>query len=441
MDQIEKYDITIIGGGLAGMVSANLLARQGLKVAIVEKRAFLGGRIYSFQESKTQDDVDNGQHALMGAYHYTLDYLASLKILHKLKFLNPLNIPILTKQEDYSLNCKNLPGSLHLLSGLLRIPGLNFIEKCSIVKAMLRIKFSSEENYLNLSCLEILKKLKQTDKLIHAFWEPLILATLNESLHVASALLFRQVLKKAFLAKKQDSLLILAREGLSSTFCQPTFEELSEHQVDFYFNQQVQTITQVKNFWQINNNSALNLQSDKILFCVPPNALNKITLPAQVKELLSTESFIASPILSINLWFEEPIDLPMITAFSKSPLHWVFNKNKIFSKNNSYLSVLISDAHEWIDLKKEQIVSLCLAELTQFFPTLQGKRLKHSQVIKEKEATFGNKVHEQCARPNCVTSIHGLYLAGDWTNTGLPSTIESAVKSAYLAAQAILNYD
>lgn len=445
----EKQDVLIVGGGFAGLAAALRLHRAGAKIRLVEKRPFFGGRAYSVKEPKTGETLDNGQHLMMGCYHETISFLRDLGTIDRLEIQKNLSVGFAEDARHfYELNCPNLPAPLHLAWGLLSYRGLAWPDK----KAMLRLMQLSKktqngqaEKLDELSVRDLLTQTGQTQAAVEKFWEPVALATLNESLDLASARLFVEVLRRGLLSKKSDSNLAIARVGLSELYANPMRDYLERNQVPVSFNAQATRISREHNQFLLETNTGERWSSDKLLLAVPPNALAKLLAASDpefqglVPEL---GRFGSAPIVSINLWFEDFHPRQRMLGLVNSPIHWVFDKTQILTgEKSSHLTLVVSGAHALAQENKDNLVKLALAELQRFFPELEGKRLVHSQVVKELEATFSAQRGLNRYRPATRTRLPGFFLAGDWTDTGLPATIESAVLSGHRAADAILEPD
>jgi len=441
----EKTDVTIVGGGFAGLAAALRLHRRGAKIRLLEKRAFFGGRAYSFREAKTGETVDNGQHLLMGCYHETFSFLKDLGTLDRLDIQKNLSVSFAEGPDKFfDLKCPNLPAPLHLALGLLRYRGLKWADKTPMRK-LLKLSQDSQGNghHLDsLSVVELLKQSGQTEAAILKFWEPLALATLNESLDIASAQLFVEVLRRSLLSKKSDSNLAISKVGLSELFATPMQDYLEDKGVPISFNSQVMAIERQGTGFLLRSNRGEEWASDKILFAVPPNALAKLLNESgpDLRGLVpNLDRFGSAPIVSINLWYEDFHPQQKMLGLIHSPIHWVFDKAQILLQEKpQHITLVVSGAHALATQKKEDLIALAQSELQRYYPELKSKPLKHAFVVKELEATFSARKGLSSYRPTAQTKMDGIFLAGDWTDTALPATIESAVLSGHLAADAIL---
>lgn len=435
--------ILIIGGGFAGLAAALRLHRAGARLRILEKRPFFGGRAYSFAEPTTGEVVDNGQHLMMGAYHETLAFLKELGTLQLLDFQKGLTVSFAESEEIHTLKCPDLPAPFHLALGLLGFKGLKFQDKRRMIGLINFCKKTRGDGagLDEISVSELLEKTGQTPDAVRKFWEPLGLATLNEPLDQASAALFLETLQRALLNKKSDSRLVIPRVGFSELYARPAEEYFLKNEVPFHFHTQVEKIERSGTAWKAVTQGGENFFAEKILLAVPPNALAKI-LQASGPEfsalLPGLNRFQSSPIVSINLWYEGFNPPFSFLGLIDSPIHWIFNKAAILGADRGrYLTLVVSGAYSLAAKSKEDLVQLGIQEVRRFFPELRHRQPLHSQVIKEHEATFSGRVGLKTYRPGPETLKEGLYLAGDWVDTGLPATIESAVASGHQAARCI----
>ncbi len=441
----EKHHVLIVGGGFAGLSAAVRLAQAGLTVRLLEKRPFLGGRAYSFREPRTQAIVDNGQHLLMGAYHETFDFLRSLGTLEGLHFQNNLEIHYSRGDENFfQLSCPSLPAPLHLALGLWRCAGLTWADKWAMLRLIRFFKnFSSKKESLDeISVQEVLERTHQTRNAIEVFWEPLTIATLNEPLSQASAQLFREVLQRGLLGSRADSALVVPRVGFSELYAEPARRFLEARGAELHFQTQMLSLEKLSDQWRIHTHTGQSFQSEYLLLALTPTALDKIleSSDAALQSLAPhRKKFVPAPIVSLNLWYEN-FQIPQaFVGLVDRPIHWIFNKAKILGDaQNNYLSLVVSGAYEAATLEKSALVAMAHEELQKIYPQLRQQKPFHSQVIKEHEATFSGRVGLNTLRPSGRSPWRGLYLAGDWMNTELPATIESAVLSGHQAARFIL---
>ncbi|MBI4641024.1 MAG: FAD-dependent oxidoreductase [Candidatus Tectomicrobia bacterium] len=447
-----NQDVLIIGGGFAGLSTAVELASHRYRVTLLEKREILGGRASSFLDSTTGDIVDNGQHLFMGCYTYTIAFLKKIGSLEKLKFQENLNVDFAGKAIGLtSLACPSLPAPLHLLGGLLGLKSLSFRDKLSLARAGLSLflsKGKESDNLDHLTVDEWLTLMGQPERVRRNFWNIVTIATLNESPKIASAQLFVRVIQEALLSGKEKSRIAISTVGLSELYTEDAQKFLEAHGGEVIRNANVVTLEirhgQVE---AVKLKSGERLQSDLYISAVPHFALRHL-LPKELLEegapFSALNSLKSSPILAINLWFDRPITDREFIGLLDTQVHWVFNKGAIFShphREGAYLSLVISGAHDLVHLSKEELLHLALKELQELFPEARRATLLHHLIIKEKRATLSPEKGIGKIRLSQKTPFSNFFLVGDWTDTGLPATIEGAVYSGKKCVDFILEAD
>lgn len=433
----------VIGGGWAGLSAAVELADKGLHVTVLEQSGRLGGRASSFFDPKTKTTVDNGQHLFMGCYTHTIQFLKKIGSIQKLKFQKDLSVHFVDLNGKTSaLNCLTLPAPLHLLSGLLSLNSLSFSDKWSMLKVYRAVRSHSNGSLRNLTVEEWLKTLGQSEKSRRYFWDLITIATLNEQSSIAEADALAIVLKEAFFASKEKSQIAISSVGLSD-LCGPGAEQfVSIHKGQIKKNQLVSKI-------EIQNNSVqkivlrdqTTLTADYYVSAVPffilKNILDQKTL--QTPFFAPLQELDSAPIFSISLWFDRSITDQEFVGMLDTEVQWLFNKSRILSLSGheGYLSLVISGAHSYLEKTNEEILKICLQELHRCFPKSQNAKLVHWLIQREKNATLSPRVGYERHRLTQKTPIPNLFLCGDWTDTGFPATIESAVLSGVKAAEMI----
>ena len=433
--------VIIIGGGFSGLAAGVELSERRYVVTLLERRNHLGGRAYSFTDAKTGDTVDNGQHLFMGCYTNTIDFLKRIGCLNKLKFQERAQVDFLDAEKGFDrFDCPPLPAPLHVLGGLFRLKGLTLGDKLRALN-LRRILKSKLNGNGSLTVTELLKKLHQSKRINERFWHPLVVATLNESPDVASAKMLVKVLQEAFGAGREASAIGISSVGLSDLYVEGASQFITER------GGEITTLTSVTRLviegdkvvaLELKNGE--RLQADYFISAIPPSALLQL-LDVEIREkyFRYLEKLKAAPIVSINLWFDKPFIDRQFVGLIGTQIQWLFNKDKISasSKNTNHLTLIISAAHDYVDWTKEELVELALNELHYLLPQSREASLLHSTIVKEREATISHTIESDSLRPAAQTPINNLILAGDWTDTGLPATIESAVLSGYTAARAI----
>ena len=434
--------IIIIGGGFAGLAAAVDLAEQGKRVLLLERRSFLGGRAYSIKDKITGDTVDNGQHLMMGCYHHTLNFLNKIGASDKLKFQSAPRVDFIHPTLGHaSFACPDLPAPLHLLAGLLRLQTISWIDRVKALRVGIALKFmnGSRQRLANISVKHWLDELGQSERMQNNFWNPMALATLNERPEIASADMFAEVIEQAFMRKKSDATMVISRVGLSELYTEDAVKFIEAHGGEIRLNTSVKNIEiengVIKSILLSHNE---RIEATTVISSVPYFVLKELMDEAVIAEHFpAVNNFTSAPIVSINLWYENPVMEAEFVGLLDSLIEWVFNKNAIGGTPPSglhHLALVISGAHAAAKMTKEALVELAVIEMSKNFPNAKNQLPVHSYVIKEQHATISHTVGIAAQRPGPRTGISGFYLAGDWTATGLPATIESAVKSGQQCA-------
>lgn len=452
-----KHEVLIVGGGLAGLSAGVALAQAGCGVHLIEQKPFLGGRARSFVDSATGCVVDNGQHLFMGCYYDTLRFLETIGTLDRVRFQSRLTLQFLDRHgKASSLTCPNLPAPWHLLAGVLASNNFTSHEKLEILRLGRALAASSQDGLPaseQLTVDEWLARLGQSEHLRRNFWDLLAIAAMNEDSRLASAAVFERVLRLALFHSPADSRLGYATTGLSECYTEAASDFIRAHGGTVETGRDVaRFLISDRECCGVELRDGTVLESGVVVSAVPCFSFVDL-LPA---DLLGAEPLFArlralspAPIISINLWFDQSLTDHDFIGLRGTTVQWLFNKGSILSDSglrasnpqfprDGYVSLVISGAHDYIGRPKDDLRALALCELGELIPASRPARLFHSLILKERFATFSPSPEAEGVRPPATTPIHGLYLAGDWTATGLPATIEGAVKSGYTAAQAIL---
>ncbi len=453
--------VLVIGGGLSGLSAAVELAGRGYAVPLLEQRQHLGGRTYSFVDEVTGDVVDNGQHLLMGCYHQTRRYLKTIGSEFR-AFLQPnLRIEFLhPRRGPATLSCPAWPAPLHLLGGLLGLNSLSWNDRLRLLRVGLELQkdpMRVEPQLSRLTVDEWLTSLGQSPDNKKYLWDVIAIGSLNDDPRTVSALLFYRVLRSAFLGVRENSSLLIPRVGLSELLVDPAVKFLESRGSSIRTGVGVDEMEVREGRVRAVRSGFETIEVDAVIAAVPYYALDAIapglSTSGEKKSPGEEAAFESSPIITINLWFDKPVMEQEFVALLDMRVHWVFNKSRILQSRDGegrtqktegrmqnaggrqYLSLVISGASGYVEREKEELVQMALEDLRQVFPAMGDATLIHSQVVKEKRATFSPTPGIEALRPSSRTYWENLFLAGDWTNTGYPATIEGAVMSGNEAAQ------
>ncbi len=443
----SKKKVCIIGGGFAGLAAAVFLDAHDFQVTLLERKPILGGRAYSFQDKKTDTWVDNGQHLLIGAYHETLKFLENIGATHTLSFQKKTSVPLVSEKGIEScFEATSLPSPLNFLFGLLKMKIFSLKEKWNFLKLgqeLRRLKKGFPKISLDQTVEEWLTSLNQSLSTRTNFWDPLTLATLNDDPKVAGASMLAAVLTKGFMGSKNDSRLIFPRSPLNDLLSNPARAYLEMRGHTLLTSTSVKKIHILDGQVQSIELDAGEIQkADLYISAVPFSSLLRMIPEGFVD---STDYFgnlkklKCSPIISINFWFDYDVLPKKFVGVAGTQVHWYFNKNKIYNETHPpyHIMGVISGAYALVEKSREEILKIALEEFYRLFPEAQKAKLIHSLVNKEREATLSPTAESESLRPSQKSPFSNFYVIGDWTKTGLPATIESAVLSARLAVDQI----
>jgi squalene-associated FAD-dependent desaturase len=421
--------VIVIGGGFAGLTSAAYLAKNKFQVTLLEASPKLGGRAYSFLDKENNTIIDNGQHILMGCYYETIKFLSLIKASNNFIFQKRLEVNFV--QEGFQilpLKSFPFPHPLNLIFGLMTFGAINLADRVKLLKVFLKLPFYSTKNYSNLNIEEWILKEGQSQAVQDVFWKILAVGALNTSIEKASAKIFIETLKQIFLGGNKASILVLPKYGLSESYVNHAQQFTIQSGGDVCVSESVDKL-KIQNSRIVELHTAKKVYSefDFVVSAIPPYALSRLL--GEIREPI-IPGFNYSSILNIHVWLKKNILPDGFFGLINSPLHWVFNKG-------SHLNIVISDADELVNKSDEELIVIVKRELQKFFLS-DSELISSYKIIKEKRATFipSNDIIDK--RPSQRTHINNLILAGDWVDTGLPSTIESAVKSGRVAAEIVM---
>lgn len=433
--------VLVIGGGFAGLSSAVSLSQKGYSVSVIEQRRILGGRAYSIPSGSTLEWVDNGQHALLAGFHETRRFFRTLGTEHLVKFQNHFEVIMIGENQRIRIKTfPFLPAPLHLGMGILCCQGLSCSDRFRLLKAGLQIGLTPSLPD-NLTVTEWMNILKQPESLRHLWWYPLSTAALNEVPHRASARLFLKVMKDTFVQSARNSPFGMMTVSLGELYTRQAALIIQSAGGEINLSSPVRHIHFSKTTVQsIELQDGRSLTADYYISAVPPGSLSKLLptfLQSEALPFSALKRLSGSPIISIHLWFDRPIMEEDFVGLVGSPIHWVFNKSRLWTKeddNGGAISCTISGAHDLIDKPPTALSSLAHRELKRFFPMAGKAQLLKTRLIKEREATYSCTPEAEKMRLPHQTPFSNFFIAGDWTRTGLPATIESAVSSGHQCA-------
>lgn len=420
----------VIGGGFAGLSSAVYLSKAGFPVEILEASPKAGGRAYSFIDKKSSSVIDNGQHILMGCYYDTLEFFKIIGASGNLSVQKKLEVKFLRGGfKEFHLKAAGSLYPLNLLIGMLVFKALSLQERISLLRFFVKLYFKDPFELTKFTVKEWLESERQSRSTIKSFWEILTFGAMNTSIDKASAQMFAVILKKMFFAGNKAASIVIPEIGLSESYVDNALDYLRQSGGSINFLEQVKKLETNGNKISavITQNKKIN-DFDYVISAVPLHSFEKFSpLPG----LTDGVKLNYSCIVSIHVWLTEN-ELPgKFYGLIDSPVHWVFN-------HGDHLTLVISDANRLAEKSSSEIFGIVKSELKKYL-LIPEKYMTDYKIIKEKRATFVPSKSVLSGRPGPGTNFSNLYLAGDWTSTGLPATIEGAVISGKTAANLIIN--
>ncbi len=433
--------VVIVGAGVSGISAAMKLVEAGYHVKLLEAKGFPGGRIYSFEDNKTGDIIDNGQHVLIGAYQNFFSILNKLGTRDKLKEQRSLKLTMHDlKGHPRVFDASKFPGQAGLLYALLSLKDVSISSKLNSLRMM---KSTDVENIDIKSVSDLLRYYSVGGDIAKLLWEPLVIATMNQSIFKAPARVFKNILTLAFFKGVANSRMIFPVTGLSELL-KPLPAFLEKHNSRFYPNSGIESIlTENNRVVSVKTKYGNTIEGDSFIIAVPPLQLRKLIYPdfcrAELNTFISEHEY--STIVSAYLWYDKELTQNEFGGIINSTIHWYFNKRRLFNNSNpdypGHLAITISNANATERYSNEELIKLIDKEIQEVLNT--NAKLLHFRLIRDKRATFSQNYEIEMKRPGTKTKLINLFIAGDWTNTSLPATIEGAAKSGIDAAGQIIN--
>ncbi len=426
----------IVGAGIAGISAALHLAQNGVEPIVLESRPYIGGRARSFIDEETSELIDNGQHLLMGCYSHTLRVVRLLETEQLLHTQTKLDVQFRSPNSPAArFAARYFSGQLGAAEALLRLDGVRFSSKLRALHIMTAIQLGARAT-ADETAMEFLQRYRQGADMIQRFWEPLIVATLNAIPVQVSAALLVEVLRRSILAGGNNGSLMIAQSGLGELLS-PFADKLHSLGGQLHLRTEVSELVYSNHaFVGVGTHDEREFRGDALILATPPRALEKLGISIPLHY---------SPIVSVYLWFDRDFVPDDFCALLGTTTQWVFNRRRLCTASDEqrkrypgHLTLTVSAAGHLAERSAESIVELCLDELRSVFAEAKQATLLHSKVIKERFATLVCSPEAEARRPSTKTSIPNQFLAGDWTNTGLPATLEGAAQSGIDAARAVL---
>ncbi len=432
----SSQTVAIVGGGLAGLAAGCALADAGYKVRLFERRPYLGGRASSYQHPGTGEVVDNCQHVLLGCCTNLIDLYRRSGVEDKVRWFTRLNF-LVPGGENSIIEIGGLPPPLHTAPTFLKSKALTFSDKIGIAKAMLELRCELKDD--GYSFLEWLRERGQTQRAIDRFWAPVLVSALNEDLNKCSSRYAGLVFRESFLKSAEAGKMGIPAIPLSDLYS-AAGEYIRQRGGEVNLRASVESFKPDADDVRVCVGGE-EVRADFMVLAAPFNVIANLLpeddLSRPLREMAS--KFESSPITGIHLWFDRQITNLEHAVLLDRTIQWMFHKSKLLKRSGdgSYVELVVSASNSLVEMGRQEIIDLAVRELADFFPVVREAKLTKATVIKEVHATYSPKPGVDAYRPKAKSAWPRVFLAGDWTDTGWPATMEGAVRGGYLAAEAL----
>jgi zeta-carotene desaturase len=415
--------VIVAGGGLAGLAAAAALGDAGFEVDLFEARPFLGGRATSYAPPGATGDadlIDNCQHVLLRCCVNLLDLYSRLGVSDEIVFYREFYF-LEPGGRVSTLKAGHLPAPLHFSFSFLRLRCLDVSEKLALARGLLAIlrERATRTDLDRITMLDWLREHKQPPRVIKRFWEQILVSAINEDVDRVAAIHGFQVFWLGFLGRSDAYEMGVPAVPLQKLYTSSVWDRWPH--VRIHLRTPVERLGPEGII-----SGGIRKSAD---FCLSALPFEKLTAVAPELEVPAMEH---SPITGVHLWFDRPVtDLPHAVLLDRT-IQWLFNKDA-----GRYLQLVVSASRKLTEMPRGEIIALAVRELAEFLPAVQDAKLERAHVVKEIRATFSAQPGLEQLRPPARTRFPTVFLAGDWTRSGWPATMEGAVRSGYIAAEAI----
>jgi zeta-carotene desaturase len=442
-----------VGGGVAGMSAACALAEAGFAVRLVERRGYLGGRASSYRHPGMDETIDNCQHVVFGCCTNVMDFYWRIGVAEKIHFTDEMTMIEPGGRRSMlgpsRLGLFTLPAPLHGLPKLMAAKAFTLADKLALARAFGAVARGDAKDP-NENLADWLKRHGQTKGAVGRFWRLVIASALNAEIETISVPYAAMVIRGLFMDSVFGGAMGMSRVPLSELY-KGVGEYLKTRGGELLLNTTIEGAAKDEETsqWVLRTRSSTagagELRSDFVVVALPFEGMGKLLPglpPNEDAEILAgqIERQEHWPICSVHLWFDREITELDHAVLLDREIHWLYNQTKLQGRgadDGFYIELVISATRTFAALTREAAIEQALRELAEFFPAVKEAKLIKAALVKEVRATFGVPPGIDGARPTAVSPWPGLFLAGDWVQTGWPSTMESAARSGYLAAEAL----
>ena len=449
MADLVQADVVVIGAGCAGLAAAVRLSSAGARVVVIEQAPRLGGRTTSFVDRESGEHVDNGQHVLFGCYRETYELLRQIGTADQAPLQSSLSLTIAggSQGQAHLLSCPDLPSPWHLLLGLLMWGAVPVRDRLS-VRHLAHVLTSARRDGAaataakvdaSLTVAQWLGQQQQTLTMRRWLWDPLVFAALNQCPDEAAARPFVRVLAEMFGPRPEDSAVGLPHVPLDELIAAPAVRFIESHGGTVLTKRPAKIVMSGERIAHVKVGETV-VRAASVISAVPWHAFPALweeNLPLPLAEVAANAAAMKSaPIVTVTLWFDRdvmPRDTPFV-GLSDGTMHWFFGREAIVGRG-THVSAVASGAVDILRLENDEVIARAAADARRALPGTRGAKMLRALVVREPRATF-SLAPDAPPRPSTRTPLAGFFLAGDWTDTGLPATIEGAVRSGHAAAAA-----
>ncbi|WP_131745786.1 hydroxysqualene dehydroxylase HpnE [Frankia sp. Cppng1_Ct_nod] len=445
--------LVVVGGGLAGLSAALVAADAGAEVTVLEARPRLGGATASFVRDGMW--VDTGQHVFMRCCTAYRGFLRRLGVEHLTTLQERLDVPVLLAESGAHARLRRTripwPAPLHLTPALLGYRAFPVGQRLRAALAAYRLGRldPNAPEVDGVSFGSWLADRGQRPAAIEALWELLTVATLNAPADSASLGLAAKVVRTGLLERADAGDIGWADVPLQQLHGEAAASELADAGADVRTGVKVRALTRTATGWQVATDSG-PVDADAVILAVPPQAAAALLPDGAVKEPARFVKLGSAPIVNVHMIYDRPVLKEPFLAVVGSPVQWVFDRTASSGVTGTgegrpgrtgaqYLAISLSAADEWIDRPAGEIRSLFIEEMRRLLPAARSAEAVEVFVTRERTATFRQAPGTRALRPGPATELPGLVLAGAWTDTGWPATMEGAVRSGLAAAKVALD--
>ena len=447
LSQVQQHPgktVTVIGGGVAGMSAACALAEAGLRVQLVERRGYLGGRASSYLHPGVGEVIDNCQHVLFGCCTNLIGFYRRIGVADRIHWTSEMTMiepgGRRSRLGPFEFGPFRLPAPLHSAPSFLSAKAFNFKDKLALGRAMRAMMRPGAADDPTESLGDWLRRHKQTEGALNRFWRLVIASALNAEIDQIAVPYAAKVIRELFLNSAEAGSMGMSTVPLSELY-PGVASFLGERSGAVHLNTHVEGAAWDGAHWAVRTRTG-ELASDFVVVALPFEATAQLLphLPAAegagelTRQIGQHEHW---PICSVHLWFDREITELEHAVLLDRKIHWMYNQSRLQRRDGHYIELVVSATRAFAALPREQAIRQAVAELAEFFPRVKEAKLEKVALVKEVRATFGVPPGIDAARPTAVSPWPNLFLAGDWTAPGWPSTMESAARSGHLSAEAV----